>query len=352
MAPGPERQTAVMSVLRLVRFQSWRRFRSMQSVRVAVVGLGWIGRAVALLAARRKELEIVAAVDMAPELRHRSLGDVLGLGGRLDIPVLESLDEVVVESRDSPQVVLLCTSSFLTGIEADLRTSIQAGFDVVSTCEELAFPRSENGALWAELDAEAQRRGVTVLGTGVNPGFAMDSLPLFLTGICSDVRRLRVRRVVDASKRRLQLQKKVGAGLSRDQFNHQAASGNFGHIGLRESFDSLAQGLSFQLDDVLASLEPTGPDDCLTGIHQTITGTTAGRVVLELDLEIRMDPELELDEIFIEADPPVHIRMDGGMQGDQATAAIIINAVFSVVAAAPGLRTARTVPMITSAAAP
>jgi 4-hydroxy-tetrahydrodipicolinate reductase len=323
-----------------------------EPIRIGVAGLGSIGREVALLATRRRGLDLVGAADSSPELRGRDLRELIGSDYPFGVPVSGSMAELCSRGPGSPQIVLLCTSSFISEVEPELRACIAAGVGVVSSCEELAFPRAENRALWDDLDAEARRCGVAVLGTGVNPGFVMDALPLFLTAICPAVRSIRVRRVVDVSKRRVALQKKVGAGLTFKEFDAYAATTRFGHVGLRESFDLIASGVGFKIEQVSVVLEPTRSYDHVTGIHQSITGVAGGRRVLELDLEIRSDPAEEIDEVFIDAEPPVHVRIAGGAQGDRATAAILVNAVRSVAAASPGLHTGRTVPMITSVAAP
>ena len=78
------------------------------------------------------------------------------------------------------------------------------------------------------IDALATRARVAVLGTGVNPGFVMDALPIALTGVCESVTAIEVDRVQDARIRRLPFQQKIGAGLTREEFADKvrtAASG-------------------------------------------------------------------------------------------------------------------------------
>src|SRR6185437_4428435 len=92
------------------------------------------------------------------------------------------------------------------------------GISVVSSCEELLFPQLNEPALAGELDKICQAHDARIIGTGVNPGFVMDVLPICMTGVSRDVRSIQVQRVVNASTRRAPLQKKIGSGLPADEF--------------------------------------------------------------------------------------------------------------------------------------
>ncbi len=240
-----------------------------------------------------------------------------------------------------------------------LREIVAAGASIVSTCEELSYPWARQGALAAELDALARERGVAVLGTGVNPGFVMDLLPLVLSGVTSRVRAIHVRRVVDASARRGPLQRKIGAGITPADFTQRADRGAMGHVGLRESLHMLAAGLGWEVQDVTDTLEPVLAETEITtahvrvrpgnvaGVHEVARGTTLSGKSVELDLAMYVGAPDPRDEVVIDGEPRIHMVIHGGIFGDTATAAIAANAIPVVRTATPGLRTMYELPPAT-----
>jgi 4-hydroxy-tetrahydrodipicolinate reductase len=217
---------------------------------------------------------------------------------------------------------------------------------VVSTCEELSFPWQRHPELAKQLDAEAKAGGATILGTGINPGFLMDTLAVVLSGVCQRVERVRLGRIVDVSKRREQLQRKVGVGLRPDEFTERVASGRFGHVGLKESCWLLAEGFGWQLDALEETIEPVLGEGSALGIRQVARGTLGDREVIEAVVEMSTIADRPRDEIEIDGVPPLRMTIEGGVQGDSATAAIIVNAVPRVVAHGPGLITMLDLPPI------
>jgi 4-hydroxy-tetrahydrodipicolinate reductase len=181
---------------------------------------------------------------------------------------------------------------------------------------------------------------------------------LALTNVCQEVRSIRVKRVVDTATRRPQLQAKTGAGLSPAEFRFRVSDGAVGHVGLRESLFMIAETMGWQLDEVKESTEPvlatrrfeTGAfvvdKGRVAGVQQTAVGVMGGREVIKLDLQMAMGAEDPRDVITIDGKPPINLRISGGVQGDQATAAIVANLIPTVMRARPGLLTMRDVPLI------
>lgn len=313
-------------------------------------GIGAIGAEIVRLAAQRPEIEIVGAVDADPDKAGHDLSHVAGLKKHLGLTV--SGDASKVLSSTSADAVLHSTGSHLDQILPQLQAAVRAGKNVLSTCEELSYPWERHPRLSAELDREAKERGVTVVGTGVNPGFVMDSLVLVLASACQRVSQVTIWRVVDVGTRRVQLQRKVGAGLDAQEFGQVS-----GHIGLRESACLIADRLSWGHEGLEESLEPViSPADRRTphlavkrgqvaGVHQVVSLRRGGREVLRLDLTMAVGAERPRDEIQIEGTPPLHVVIDRGIQGDLATVAIVVNAVPALVAAPPGLLTMADLPL-------
>lgn len=317
------------------------------TMRVLCYGLGPIGLGIARLAAARPGIEIVGAVDVDPSKVGRDLGELLG-GAPNGVAVTDSVAQAMAAG---PQVVLHATSSSLARVTAQLEELAALGADVVSTCEELSYPWAAQPQIAAHLDRTAKAHNVTLLGTGINPGYAMDALPLMLTAPCASVRSVRVTRVVDAARRRGPLQKKVGAGLSEAEFAEQVRAGSVRHVGLPESLAMLAGSLGWPLDTVHDTIEPVIAQQPIVtefvrveagqvaGVRQIASGTRNGGEVVRLELQMYVGAADPRDEIEIDGDPPIRAVVPGGFHGDIATAAIVVNAAPAVVRAAPGLAT-------------
>ncbi|HJZ49155.1 MAG TPA: dihydrodipicolinate reductase [Roseiflexaceae bacterium] len=325
------------------------------TIQVVCYGLGPIGIGIARLALARPGIAVVGAIDLDSQKVGRDLGT---LAGGAELGVIVSDDAAATLAQARPDVVLHATSSSLTKVAEQLAQIAEYGAHVVSTCEELAYPWTAQPQLAAELDSAARRAGVTLLGTGVNPGYAMDALPLMLTAPCAAVRVVRVLRVVDAARRRGPLQRKVGAGLTPAEFEARVRDGTVRHVGLPESLHMLATRLGWRLDkmdDTIAAVladQPIVTDFVqvaagqVAGVRQIARGFVAGREVLRLELQMYVGAPNPRDSVEIDGDPPVRMTMEGGLHGDVATAAIVVNATSSVMRSAPGLASMAEVPLV------
>ncbi len=320
-----------------------------QPIRTLLFGVGAIGVALGRLITGRSELVPVGAVDSAPDKAGRPLYETPGVAPPKDsgLPTVEGNAESALATA-RPEVVLDGTGSYLPDVFPHLLACVRAGANVISTCEELSYPWQRHPELARQLDLEAKARGVTVLGAGVNPGFVMDTLAAALSGVCQRVERVRVARIVDVATRRPQLQRKVGMGLTVKEFEARAAAGRFGHVGLQESCWMLAAGLGWRLETLEECIEPVvGVDGNATGMRQTAIGTMRGRPVIEAEVQMSAGAERPRDEIEIEGAPPVRMIIDGGIQGDLATAAVVVNAIPRVVGHPAGLVTMLDLPLVT-----
>jgi 4-hydroxy-tetrahydrodipicolinate reductase len=326
-----------------------------RGLKVIHVGLGPIGQAIARLLLSVDGFQIVGATDPSPDLAGKDLGSVLGLPKRLRVKVSGDPDRFLRKAR--ADVAILCTSSYLKAIKPQLLRLIQRGIHVLTTCEELAFPTPSHVAAFRELDRAARKKKVCVLSAGVNPGFTMDALALMLTASCAQVNRVSVTRVVDAGTRRLPLQRKVGAGLGLNQFRRAITEGTVRHVGLVESVHMIAQTLGWKLERVEETLEPAiAPRDLDTeylripagaaaGIKQHARGYRNDEVAISLDLQVYVGAEAPRDHILIDGVPPIDLTVNGGIAGDVATAAIVVNCIPKMLAAGPGLLTMRSLPL-------
>ncbi len=325
-----------------------------KKIRVILFGVGSIGAGIARVLLERPDYQIVGALDADPAKVGRDLGRLIGLRQDLGLVVSNLGGETLAERAD---VVIHATGSYLTKVLPELQAIVNARHSAVSTCEELAEPWAEQASLADELDRLAKEKRVSVVGTGINPGFAMDVLPLTLTAACQQVRRVRVRRVVDASRRRMQLQKKIGTGLSPAAFADLAAKREIRHVGLTESAALIARGLGWELDSIQESIEPvlatrrivtdyfTVEPRFVTGVKQTARGIQNREERISLELHMSVDAGESSDEVWIEGHPSLHSVVQG-IHGDLSTAAVVVNAARRIVAAPPGLLTMLDLPLV------
>lgn len=317
------------------------------SLRVIQYGLGPIGVETAKYLTQKGEFKLVGAIDIAPEKVGKDLGEMLGVAALRGITVTDNLTDVLKQVR--AEAALHTTGSFLTQVYPQLEEIIIAGINVVSSCEELAFPWYHHPSLAKKIDNLAQEHGVTVLGTGVNPGFVMDELVLSLASVCRKVEKVEVRRVLDAGKRRGPLQKKVGAGISEREFQKRVESKTIGHVGLAESVAFIAGGFGWNLESIDEMISPViSSKDVQTdfvqvskgqvaGIKMQALGKKGGRDVITLELQMYVGAEKSYDAIYIKGNPSFESRIEGGVPGDIATVAKLVNSIPRVVDGKPGL---------------
>jgi 4-hydroxy-tetrahydrodipicolinate reductase len=328
-----------------------------RTVRVVQYGLGPIGIECVktVLAKSGCGVELVGAIDIDPDKAGRDVAVVSGLEAPIGIEV--SSDARALLSAVKPDVVLHTTTSFLDRIFEQFEHCIDAGAHVVSSTEELLYPFDRHPELSARLDELAQRGGVSVLGTGVNPGFVMDTLALIASGVCTSVRRIEAERVVDAGQRRLPLQRKVGAGLTAEEFAERKRAGTIGHIGLLESMLLVAAGMDWHLDRVEENLDPVMATETVStphlqvqpgevaGIHHTVEGYRGSEQILALDLKMYVGALNPHDAVRVDGNPPIDLEIRGGVFGDTATVGALINAIPLVRAAPAGLHTMKDLPV-------
>ena len=318
-------------------------------------GLGPIGAAVARQIASRKGFQIVAAVDIDRAKIGLDLGEVIGLDKKLRVRITN--DAVGAIKSGKPDVAVLCTSSSLKKVMPQIETVLKKKVAIVSTTEELSYPVGKNRALAKKIDTLAKKAKVAVVGTGVNPGFAMDALPITLTGICERVDSIRVDRIQDARTRRLPFQQKIGSGLNKDQFAQKVKEGSVRHVGLAESVTMIADAMGWKLDKVTDEIHPKIADRAVEseliavdpgyvcGIVQDGVGYIKGKPVVTLHMEAYLGAPESYDAVTVEGNPRITQKISGGLHGDVATASITVNSIPKILRVAPGLRTMADMPI-------
>jgi 4-hydroxy-tetrahydrodipicolinate reductase len=319
----------------------------MKKIKVAQFGLGPIGVESLRLAASKPWADIVGAVDIDPAKVGRQLSEVTGLRSLRGRIVHGSLGELL--GTETPEVIFHTAVSRFKAAFEQLEPMARKGINVVSSCEELVFPQLREPALARRLDQICRKKGARIVGTGVNPGFVMDLLPMCLTGVSLEVRAVHIQRVVDAATRREPLQRKIGSGLPPRDFQRLLKEGKAGHAGLKESLALLAHCLGWKVKAIRESGEPVVADhDIRTnflkvkkghtcGLHQRAEARIGRAIVISLDLQMYLDAPNPHDAIQIEGRPPLSLVMPGGVAGDDATVAALVNTAPRLLTAQPGL---------------
>jgi len=322
-------------------------------IKVAQFGLGPIGLECLKLAASKPWAKIIGGIDVDPNKIGKDIGNLTGAKELRGLSVVGSVDEL----REEPDLIFHTTVSRFTAAYEQVEPLVRRGINVVSSCEELVFPYLREPALAAKLDKLCQKYGTRIVGTGVNPGFVMDLLPLCLTTVSQEIVAIHISRVADASTRREPLQRKIGSGLAPEEFQRRFRAGRAGHAGLRESLALIAHALGWktgkirETGEAIVALQPIRTEHVQVrkgetcGLHQRAEATTDGKVLITLDLKMYLGAKNPHDGARIEGNPPVDMVIQGGVAGDQATVAVLVNTAPRLLRAEPGLRLVTELPV-------
>jgi 4-hydroxy-tetrahydrodipicolinate reductase len=324
----------------------------MKEIKVVHVGLGPVGaRIIRHIVNEREGLRYVGAIDVFPEIVGKDLGEVAEVGKKLGIKVSAEAKKVFKETK--PDIAIYSTVSFLKGIFPQIAPAIESGVNVISTCEQLAFPNFADKELTKKYDELAKKHNVTVLGTGINPGFLMDIRPIVLSTGCMEVRKIEVTRQMDASLRRKPFQKKIGASLQPDEFKKAIEQGKItGHVGLEESICLIADALGWELDKVIVEdVQPIIAEEKVSsqfytvrkgqvkGVKQKAYGIVKGEEKIHLLFTAFLGATPSFDEVRIKGNPEIDAKVSPCWHGDDGTTAMVVNLIPTVINAPPGVLT-------------
>ena len=322
-------------------------------VNLVQIGLGPLGQKVVRFAREREGLKYVGAVDPAPDKVGKDLGELCGVE---TLGVTISKDLVTALQGKVAGVAIITTVSSVEILVAQVEEAAKAKLDIVSTCEELSYCQGTFPEVAAKIHSICEAHGVSCVGTGVNPGFLMDYLPCVLTSVCQKVEKITVNRFQDASSRRIPFQQKIGAGLTPQQFQQKVAEGTLRHVGLAESVRMIGDSVGWKLDKYTESLEPIMALERVTtghrpveagmtrGVEQIGRGWVNGKEVITLHFRAAVGEPESVDTIEIQGEPSFRSTIPGGVNGDIATCAIVINAIRAIQKTTPGLKSMLDLP--------
>jgi len=340
------------------------------TIRVVQWTTGNVGQRALRAVLRHPELELVGCFAWSDSKVGRDVGELVGLDP-VGITATDDVDALLATAPD-------CVSYNPIWPDVDEMCRIlEAGVNIASTSAFITG-RSLGDAAVARLDAAARTGGVSLFGTGINPGFA-NLLGLVSTSICDRVERVSVLESVDASGyASAETQRSVGFAddpddpATAEKSDH--ASAVFG-----DAVALMADALEVELDEIGFEVEfaratrtmdlgfMTIPEGTVAGISACRFGTVGDRRVIELRVQWKMGQHMEPDwplrhGYFVEVDgepavrtqlqifpPPDWDEPDFMGLGMIMTAMPAVNAIRAVCAAAPGIVTYRELPLTPAA---
>ena len=323
----------------------------MSKIKVVSWGLGAMGSGIAKLVNSKKGMKLVGAIDKDPEKIGKDLGEIIDTG-KLEVEVNNEFDY----GKEEADLAVIATSSFTEVVFPMIKKAVEAGLNVVTIAEEMAYPQAQNPELADKIDKLAKENGVSVLGTGINPGFVLDTLILAMTGVCLDVEKIEASRINDLSPFGPTVMETQGVGTTPEEFEKGIEEGTIvGHIGFQESVKMIADSLGIELDEIKETREAiisethretphvTVEPGMVAGCKHIAYGLKDGEEVIVLEHPQQIHPEKEDvdtgDYINIIGDPDVNLSIKPEIPGGKGTQAVAVNMIPPVVEAKKGLVT-------------
>ncbi|MEA3424288.1 MAG: 2,4-diaminopentanoate dehydrogenase [Bacillota bacterium] len=332
-----------------------------ENVKIAIWGFGAMGSGMAEMLLTKKGIEVVGVCDRAENRVGKDMYEVLGVerGDRKEVIINENIDKVLDQDVD---LCLLATDSYTKKAFPRLKLALQKKVNVISTAEEMAFPQAQNPELAVELDRIAKENGVSVLGTGINPGMIMDLLVVCLTGCMTEVTHIEAKRVNSLSPFGPAVMEEQGVGIPVDEFNKGVEDGTMaGHVGFAESIAMIGDAIGWevekfeqQMKPIITNVDRTSPYGFaaagdVAGVNMTGQGYVDGEVKIDMIHPQQIEPEMEGtftgDYIKIKGSPEVNMSINPEVDGGLGTISMCVNMIPHVINSHPGLKTMLDLPV-------
>lgn len=325
----------------------------MRNVQVALWGFGAMGSGIARVLMNRKGVELTGVCDTAPDKAGRSIYALLGeeRGERPDAVVTDDIHALL--SR-RPDLCVVATNSFVKDVFEKVRLVCEHKVNVLTIAEEMSWPWAQSPELSEKMDAIAKENGVSILGTGINPGMMMDLLAVCLSGCMTNVSHVRCERVNSLSPFGKAVMDEQGIGITTEDFDEGVRNGTLaGHVGFAESSGMIARALGFSLDTFKQQMLPIVTEvdrkspygfaarGHVAGVNMTAQAEEQGVEKISLIHPQQIEPQLggvdTGDYITLQGEPPVSMAIKPEVDGGKGTIAMACNMLPFVVAARPGL---------------
>ncbi len=333
-----------------------------ENVKVAIWGFGAMGGGVAEVLLGKKGVEIVGVCDLHPERIGKEIHEVLGVkkSSHPAVIISNNIDEVITEK--CCDVAILATDSFTAKAFDKIKYCVEKKVNVISTAEEMAYPKAQEPELTKEIDKLAKENGVTVLGTGINPGLMMDLLAVCLTGAMTDVSEVECKRVNSLSPFGPLVMEEQGVGITVEEFDKGVKDKTLaGHVGFAESIGMIGEAIGWKVEKFEQQMEPivTNVDrkspygfakkGNVAGVNMTGQGYVDGEVKINMIHPQQIEPEMENtftgDYINIKGVPEINMQIKPEVDGGIGTIAMCINMIPHVINSREGLKTMLDLPV-------
>jgi 4-hydroxy-tetrahydrodipicolinate reductase len=334
----------------------------MENIKVVIWGFGAMGKGMADMLLTKKGVEITGVCDLHPKMVNNSIFKFteVAQNNHPDVNVTDDIEKLL--DKENCDIVLLATDSYTKKAFPKMKMILEKGINVISTAEEMAYPKAQEPELARELNDIAKANGVTLLGTGINPGFIMDLLVIALTGVMSDVTHIEANRVNSLSPFGPAVMEEQGVGITVDEFNHGVQTDTLaGHVGFAESVLMIADAIGVKLDAFTQQMAPivTTLDrkskygealkGNVAGVNMTGQGIINNEVFIDMKHPQQIEPEMEGthtgDYINIKGTPNVNMAITPEIDGGIGTIAMCVNMIPLVLNAKPGLKTMIDLPV-------
>jgi hypothetical protein len=331
-----------------------------RKVKVAVLGTGQMGSGILRLLMQKQGVELAGVYGRRADRAGVDVGEAIGLDQKTGIALSADLPGMLASA--TPDVVIQATCSRVEQAADEIKAVVQAGANVISIAEEMAYPFHQSPGLSEEIHQLALENQVTVLGTGINPGFVLDLLVIVLTGVCFHVESITAKRVNDLSPYGPSVLQTQGVGITPEAFARGVAEGSVvGHFGFPESISMIAKALGWKIDKIEQTRDPiisnvhretefvTIEPGLTAGCTHTAKGYMDGKPVIHLIHPPQVHPHLEDvqtgDTIEIRGQPDVRFSSGPEIPGGIGTIALAVNMIPQVITSLPGVKTMADLPV-------
>lgn len=331
----------------------------MEDIKVMLWGLGAMGTGIGEMILTKKGIEIVGAIDKDPSKIGKDLGQVLSRGN-LGVLVTDDVDTLISETK--ADIVILAIDSFVKGVYSAIKSVVESGKNCITIAEEMSYPFIVEKELSEDLDRLAKENDVTILGTGVNPGFVLDTLIITLSAACRSVSSIRAERVNDLSPFGPTVMKNQGVGSTVEEFETGIKNGTIvGHVGFLQSIPMIAKALGLEYDEITETRDPIISNTyretpyvkvepgMVAGCNHVAIATKDGKSIVTLEHLQQIHPEAEAvdtgDYIFIKGDEDLHFAIKPETPGGKGTMAMAVNMIPQVISSRSGLKTMIDLPL-------
>ncbi len=331
---------------------------------------GNVGKSSVAAIAANPTLELVGCYAWSKDKAGKDVGELVGIAP-LGITATNDIDALLALKPD----VVVYNPMWIDVDE--LVRILESGANVVATA---SFITGHNQGEGRDKIAEACRRGKsTMFGSGISPGY-VNQLSIVAAGICDRVDCITVNEAADTTfYDSPETEKPVGFGRPIDDPELQSmtahGTGVFG-----EAVRMVADAIGIELDEVRCDAEYakttedldlgswTIPAGCVAGVYASWKGIAGGKTRVEINVRWRkgqtLEPDWKIEQdgwvIEVAGRPTVTMKVgflpppdfeattleEFMVLGHIMTATPPLNAIPSVVAAAPGIVTYNDLPLI------